>query len=199
MVYHSIARQMSIFTDQSDFFGFGVGSYVAVILGFLGILTWALGDRFLLPSLGPSMFALATLPDEELHVPRKFIGGQFIGAVAAFIATEVLVGGLAVQGHVQPFSPYVLKQVAASFIAVFLTTVGMHITNLQHPPAYATTLIVSLGFLDSILTLGFFLLAVVLMAGFHEIVGKRLPIWNLPYETEREDMGEYSGKSEDGS
>jgi Na+/phosphate symporter len=181
---------MRFFTDRNEFFGFGVGSYVAVNLGFLGLLTWILGERFLLPSLGPSIFVLATLPDEELHLPRKFIGGQFIGLVAAFLATEVLVGGLAVQGHVQPFSPYVLNQVAASFIAVFLTTVGMHITNLQHSPAYATTLIVSLGFLDSLLALGYFLLAVVLMAGFHDIVGKRLPIWNLPYEDEREDMEE---------
>jgi CBS-domain-containing membrane protein len=188
---------MRDFTDGNDPFGFGVGSYMAVNLGFLGLLTWMLGERFLLPSLGPSLFVLATLPDEELHLPRKFIGGQFIGLVAAFVATEVLIGGLAVTGQIQPFSPYVFQQVAASFIAVFLTTVGMHVTNLQHPPAYATTLIVSLGFLNSLLTLGFFLLAVVLMAGFHEIVGKRLSIWNLPYEEERVDMEEYSRESED--
>lgn len=193
---------MSVFTDRNEFFGFGIGSYVAVSLLFLGILTWILGVRFLLPSLGPSIFALATLPDEELHLPRRFVGGQFIGLAAAFVATEVLFHGLAGQGHVQPFSLFVLKQVIASFVAVFLTTVGMHITNLQHPPAYATTLIVSLGFLGSLRALGFFLLAVVIMAGFHEIVGKRLPIWNLPYEEEREEAEEYlegTDKSDDSS
>lgn len=176
---------MSLLPDRNELFGLGIGSYVATHLALLGLLTWALGERFLLPSLGPSIFVLATLPDEALHHPYRFVGGQFIGLASAFVATEVLVGGLATQGHVQPFSPFVLRQVVASLIAVVLTTVGMHATNLQHPPAYATTLIVSLGFLETLTTLGDFLLAVVLMAGIHEIIGKRLPIWDLPYESER--------------
>lgn len=181
---------MSLLPDRNELFGLGISSYVAAHLAFLGLLTWVLGERFLLPSLGPSIFVLATLPDEEFHLPRRFVGGQFIGLAGAFVATEVLVGGLAAQGHVQPFSPFVLRQVAASLIAVVLTTVGMHATNLQHPPAYATTLIVSLGFLNTLTSLGNFLLAVVLMAGVHEFIGKRLPIWDLPYEAEATETDE---------
>lgn len=187
---------MNLLPDRNELFGIGLGSYVAAHLGFLGLLTWVLGERFLLPSLGPSIFVLATLPDEEFHLPRRFVGGQFIGLAGAFIATEVLIGGLAVQGHVQPFSPFVLRQVIASLIAVVLTTVGMHITNFQHPPAYATTLIVSLGFLETLVTLGSFLIAVVLMAGFHEIIGKRLPIWDLPYEAEHQEAKNHPNETD---
>ena len=58
----------------------------------------------------------------------------------------------------------------------------MYLADVQHPPAYATTLIVSLGYLTSPRGVGVFLLAVLVMVGLHEILGKRGPIWSLPYQ-----------------
>lgn len=169
---------------DADSLGLGVSSYVAFHLCALGLLSWVTGQRFLLPSLGPSVFALATLSDPEMHLPRRIIGGQFIGAIAAFASAQVFLIPHPFTPSPAPFSPVVLQQVITTFVAVVLTTVGMYATNTQHPPAYATTLIVSLGFLVTFGHLLVFLLAILLMIGNHELVGKRLGIWDLPYEYE---------------
>ncbi|HET7324526.1 MAG TPA: HPP family protein, partial [Halococcus sp.] len=121
-------------------------------------------------------------PDEEMNYPRRIIGGQFIGAVAGFVSFHLLVGSLEPAIATPALSLVVLKQVFSSFAAAVLTTIGMYLTDTQHPPAYATTLIVSLGYLTTPLGIGAFLFALLLMVGIHETIGKRLAIWNLPYE-----------------
>ena len=55
-----------------------------------------------------------------------------------------------------------------------LTTVGTYVIGFQHPPAYATTLIVSRVVLTSPAGVGFFLVALLVVVGLHETVGKRL-------------------------
>lgn len=164
--------------------GLGVSSYVVFHLVTLGVLSWAAGLRFLLPSLGPSIFVLATLPDHEMNFPRRFIAGQFIGAVSAFLVAQLFLSPIGFHPTLRPFSPIILHQVATTFVAVILTTTGMYVTGTQHPPAYATTLIISLGFIGTILDLIVFLFAILVVVVNHELVGKRFPIWNLPYEYE---------------
>lgn len=169
---------------DTESLGLGVSSYVAFHLCVLGLLSWMTGQRFLLPSLGPSAFALATLPEREIHLPRRIIGGQFIAAIAAFVAARLLlVHGVTTSPD--PFSLIILRQVITTFVAVILTTVGMYATNTQHPPAYATTLIISLGLLVTLRGLIVFLLAILVMVSTHELVGKYLDIWHLPYEYEK--------------
>lgn len=167
-----------------DSIGLGVGSYIGFHLLLLGLLTWVTGERFLLPSLGPSIFALATLPNHEMHLPRRFVGGQFIGASAAFIATELLLGGLTPGVPTHPFSAAALQQILTTFVAALLATIGMYLTKTQHPPAYATTLIISLGFITNVIEIGVFVVAVLVTITVHEILSNRLQIWNLPYEYE---------------
>jgi CBS-domain-containing membrane protein len=161
--------------------GGGVGTYLGFHLILLGILSFVTGQPFLIPSLGPSLFLLGTLPDEEMNFPQRIIGGQFIGAVAGFVAFHLIVGGI--QPAVSPaLSLEVLRQVFSSFAAALLTTFGMYLGNVQHPPAYATTLIISLGYLTSPRGVVVFMVAVLVMVGVHESLGKRGPVWNLPYE-----------------
>lgn len=168
-----------------DSFGLGAGSYVAFHLLVLGLLTWITGQRFLLPSLGPSIFVLATLPDHDLHVPRRFVVGQLIGALAAFVATQILLGDISAVGQIQPLSLVGLHQVAASFTAALLTTIGMYVTNSQHPPAYATTLIISLGLITTLGAIVSFALAVFVTIGLHELLANRIRVWDLPYQYEK--------------
>lgn len=162
--------------------GGGISIYIGFHLGLLGLLSWVTGQPFLIPSLGPSIFLLGTLPDDEMNYPRRIIGGQFIGAIAGFVSFHLIVGSLEPLTTTPALSLSVLKQVLSSFAAAILTTFGMYLADVQHPPAYATTLIVSLGLLTTPLGVAVFMLAVLLMAGMHEIIGKRGPIWNLPYE-----------------
>lgn len=169
--------------ERSEF-GIHVSSYVAFHFAVLGALSWFTGLGFLLPSLGPSIFLLAVLPDEKMNYPQRVIGGQIIGALSGFVAFKLLVGQLAIGATIPPRSFLGLKQVLATFLAAMFTTGGMFITDLEHPPAYATTLIISLGFIDSVQGALVFVLAVLLVTGVHELFGKRLPIWNLPYQRE---------------
>lgn len=161
--------------------GGGISIYVGFHLVGLGVLSFLTGLPFLIPSLGPSIFLLGTLPDDDMNYPQRIIGGQFIGAIAGFVAFHLIVGNI--EPAASPaLSLEVLRQVFSSFAAALLTTFGMYLIDTQHPPAYATTLIVSLGFLASPFGVAVFLLAVLIMVGVHEGIGKRLPIWSLPYE-----------------
>lgn len=165
-------------------FGFHTSSYMAFHFAILGFLSWFTGLGFLLPSLGPSIFLLSNLPDEEMNYPQRIIGGQIIGGLAGIIAFELLVGQPVTGNPIPPRSLLGLRIVLSTFLAAVLTTGGMFYLNMEHPPAYATTLIVSLGFIESLAGLAVFIGAVLLMALVHEIFGKRLPLWNLPYQRE---------------
>ncbi len=58
----------------------------------------------------------------------------------------------------------------------------MFATGFDHPPAYATTLIISLGFVDDLKGAVAFFLAVLIVAGAHKLFGKQLSVWDLPYQ-----------------
>lgn len=49
--------------------GANVASYIAFLLVVLGLISWVTGQPFLIPSLGPSAFLLATLPDDCMNYP----------------------------------------------------------------------------------------------------------------------------------
>lgn len=164
--------------------GIEVSTYIAFHFAILGALSWFTGLGFLLPSLGPSIFLFATLPDDEMNYPQRIIGGQFIGAISAIVAFQLLVGHPVVGEPIPPRSLLGLRQVLSTFLAAILTTVGMFVTDWEHPPAYATTLIISLGFVNDYRGAIVFFGAVLIVAGIHELFGKRLPIWNLPYQRE---------------
>lgn len=164
--------------------GASVSTYIAFHFAILGALSWFTGLGFLLPSLGPSIFLLATLPDEEMNYPQRIIGGQFIGALSAIVAFQLLVGQPIIGDPIPPRSLLGFRQVLSTFLAAILTTAGMFVTNWEHPPAYATTLIISLGFINDFRGAFVFFVAVLIVVAAHELFGKRLPIWNLPYQRE---------------
>ena len=162
--------------------GAEVSTYIAFHFAILGTLSWFTGLGFLLPSLGPSIFLFATLPDDEMNFPQRIIGGQVIGAISALVAFQLLVGHPITGDPIPPRSLVGLRQVLSTFLAASLTTAGMYITGWEHPPAYATTLIISLGYIHDITGAIVFFAAVLVVTGVHEIFGKRLPLWNLPYQ-----------------
>lgn len=166
-------------------YGVRVSSYVGFLLGTLGLFAWAVGQPLLIPSVGPSAFALATLPEEESNLPRRVIAGQFIGAAVGLLAYFVVVGDSIPLSSTAPFSVTGLRHVAAPFVAVILTTILMYVPDLDHPPAYAATLLMAHGLLNSRAQIAAFAVAVCLLVGAHETVGRRLDIWDLPYPSER--------------
>jgi hypothetical protein len=129
------------------------------------------------------------------HFWRRY--GELLLGLAEFVVRFVAVyalgrcvvvpavGGGTAAASAQPLSPVALRQITSTFSAAMLTTVGTYVIGFQHPPAYAATLIVSRGILTSLAGVGFFLVALLVMVGLHETVGKRFPICNLPYECDR--------------
>ena len=157
----------------------GLSTYIGVHLVVVSLLSWATGTPFLLPSLGPSAFALATsdIPD----IRRRVVGGQIVGVFVAFISVRLLLGNVN-PDVIEPLSLLGIRQIAATFLSVILATAGMHVTRTEHPPAYATVLIVALGIIDSALAIPVFVFGVLLMVGTHTVLGGRFGVWDPPYE-----------------
>jgi len=129
--------------DQFDF-GLRDAASLAVLLGPLALLAWATGLPVLLPSLGPSAYALVVRDRPWRALAREVILGQIVGVVVAFAAVRALVGplsGLGLLAHTATG----LHQVAAVVVAVIAATIGMSLLRARHAPAYATVLIFTLG------------------------------------------------------
>ncbi|MDF9747329.1 HPP family protein [Natrinema salsiterrestre] len=144
--------------------------YVGVLLAIPGLLAWVTGQALLFPSLGPSAFLLATVRDGEVTAPRRVIGGHLVGIVTGLVAYHTIAPGLEVSTAAPMLAIAQLRLVASGIVAVVLTSGGMLATETVHPPACATTLIVSLGLLPTVVDGAFIAVAVVALVAVHELV-----------------------------
>lgn len=152
---------------------------VNVVLHFvlLGGMAWASGQPFLFPSLGPSAYLLATGEQPRAEGAYHVIGGHAVAAVCGLIAYLLFADGLIVvdafeQG--EPFSSEVGRLALSGIVAMVLTTIGMLWTDTNHPAACATTLIVALGLMATVIEVVVIVLAVAILVGFHDIVVDRI-------------------------
>ncbi|MFB6090384.1 MAG: HPP family protein [Halobellus sp.] len=121
-----------------------VGLRAGALLSLAAAVAWLTGAPAVFPSLGPSAFVLAT--DRPRPGDRVVIGGHAVGVAAGLVAYGVTVAVVPVPPAPLSFEPPWL--VLSGIAAVALTSFGMRATNLVHPPACATTLIVGLGLLE---------------------------------------------------
>ncbi|WP_254521700.1 HPP family protein [Natrinema caseinilyticum] len=144
--------------------------YVGVLLAVPGLLAWVTGRALLFPSLGPSAFLLATVRSGEVTEPRRVVGGHVIGALAGLVAYHTIAPGLEVTASAPVLAIPQLRLVASGILAATLTSGGMLATETVHPPACATTLIVSLGLLPSVVDGALIVVAVVVLVLVHALV-----------------------------
>ncbi len=149
--------------------------YVGVLLAVPGALAWVTGEALLFPSLGPSAFLLATVRDGEVTRPRRIVGGHLVGIAAGLVAYHTIAPGLTVTATAPMLAAGQLRLVASGVLAVVLTTGGMLVTETVHPPACATTLIVSLGLLPSLVDGALIAVAVTVLVAAHELVSRERP------------------------
>ncbi|MBJ6725510.1 HPP family protein [Geomesophilobacter sediminis] len=138
-------------------------SLVGLLLTIPALIAWVTGRPFLFPSLGPSAYSLVTAPRQE--TPWRVIGGHFTGVVAGLAAYHVLSASLTLTAVTSPLSISFLRVGLSGVLSVVLTTAGMGLFRCEHPPACATTLIVSLGLLSTWWDALFIMAAVTLMYG----------------------------------
>ncbi len=154
----------------------GFGSIALMALA--AVLT---GAPFVFPSLGPTAFLFFYTPLAPTASPRNAIVGHLIGATMGWLSLVLF--GLTEAGPA--FSVGVdLPRVLAAGFSLGMTSAGMVLLRAPHPPAGATTLIISLGILTTPWQLGVLMLAVVLLTiqafVINRLAGIPYPVWSAP-------------------
>lgn len=149
-----------------------------ITIGLLASLAVVTGSTFVFPSLGPTAYLLFTAPLTENSSPRNTIFGHAIGLVCGY-AAFVVTGAAAVPFgvHAGVYWPRIL----AAALSLSATGALMVLLRTGHPPAGATTLIVSLGIISKpkeliIIEIAVFLLVAQALV-INRMAGLRYPVW----------------------
>lgn len=117
-----------------------LGGSLALLAGGLGYIT---GNVWLFPSLGPSIFMMVESPHLKSSSLYNMTIGHLVGIISGY--TLAIMTGAAyapspfVVGHLQ------LSHVVASCIAIALVILIHIALKASHPPAIATTFLITLG------------------------------------------------------
>lgn len=153
-----------------------IGSFIAIALS--GVAAWAFDEPLLFPSLGATAFLFFETPMAEIASPRNAIIGHVVAVLAAVVA-------LVLFGLIDAPSAYeagvVPERIGAVALAVAMTGGGLRLLRSAHPPAGATTIIVSSGLLDDPLQLVAVVTGVAILTaaslGLNRLLGVPAPVW----------------------
>lgn len=164
--------------DDTTIMGLFAGVNGLVAIAIMSGVAWSTDQPFIFPSLGPTAFLLFYTPSNPAASPRNTIIGHAVGAGAGYLALVMF--GLT---HDPPAlaTEVTSGRIGAAAVSLALTSAFMVWLRAPHPPAGATTLIVSLGILRDIDQLVILMLAVVLLTaqGFviNRLAGIDYPTW----------------------
>ena len=153
-------------------------------IALLAILALFTKSPFVFPSLGPTAYLLFFSPLAETSSPRNTILGHAIGLICGYAAFSLTgASNLPFGFHAGIYGPRVLAA------ALSLSTTGalMVLLRASHPPAGATTLIVSLGIISHPRELVIIEIAVFLLVAqaivINRLAGLPYPFWNSHRDT----------------
>lgn len=159
-------------------FAFVNGLVSIAIMAAVAVVT---GAPFIFPSLGPTAFLLFYGPTTPTASPRNTLGGHLIGCIAGYLSLVIF--GLTARGPALAVGVD-WSNVGAAALSLALTSGAMVWCHVPHPPAGATTLIVSLGILRDPWQLAVLMVAVLLLVvqGFviNRLAGIDYPVWAKP-------------------
>lgn len=157
-------------------FSFLNGVLSIALLAVVALLT---GTPFIFPSLGPTAFLFFHTPTAPPTSPRNTILGHTIGVVAGYLS--LVVTGLTLSPPTLTAGVSWPRVIAAS-LSLGLTAGAMVLFNAAHPPARATTMIISLGLMTRPTPLAILLLAVVVLTAaafvLNRLAGIDYPLWS---------------------
>jgi CBS domain-containing membrane protein len=157
-------------------FSFINGCISIAIMSVLAVLT---KSPFIFPSLGPTAFLFFYTPTAPSASPRNTLIGHAVGVVAGYFS--LVVTGLTTAGPALAVG-VTWPRVIAAALSLGLTAGLMVLLKSPHPPAGATTLIVSLGILTRPWQLLLLMAAVVLLTlqaiAINRLAGIAYPLWN---------------------
>jgi CBS-domain-containing membrane protein len=152
-------------------------------IAIMSLLALATRQAFIFPSLGPTAFLFFYTPLTPAASPRNAVYGHLIGVAAGW-------GSLWLFG-LQHTGPALSEgvdgaRVAAAALSLGLTSGLMVLLKSPHPPAGATTLIISLGILTEPVQMLVLMIAVLLLTGqafvINRLAGLPYPAWAPPRE-----------------
>jgi CBS-domain-containing membrane protein len=149
-----------------------------ISIGLMAGAAFLTGAPFVFPSLGPTAFLFFYTPTLASASPKNTVLGHLVGALAGYFALVVF--GLT-EAAPALATEVTANRVGAAALSLALTSGLMVWFRVPHPPAGATTLIVSLGILKTPFQISVLMLAVVLLTvqGFviNRAAGIDYPIW----------------------
>lgn len=160
----------------------GEAAYIVVTcliaLGISGLAAYAFRQPLLFPSLGPTALLFFEQPMTEPSSPRNTLIGHLVAILAGALSLAVF--GLLDDGSILQ-EGVTLARTGAGALSVALTGAVLLLLRSSHPPTGATTLIVSLGFLQTpremvVLMIGVVILTVVGWA-INRSFGVPVPVW----------------------
>jgi len=171
--HHARLPVLAIFSFLNGLLSIGIMSTIAIVTR----------SPFIFPSLGPTAFLFFYTPTAPTASPRNTIVGHAIGVAAGYFA--LVVTGLTSAGPAFSVGVTWPRAIAAA-LSLALTSGLMVLLKSPHPPAGATTLIVSLGLLTQPRQLLILMVAVVLLTAqafiINRIAGIPYPLWSPPQE-----------------
>ncbi len=167
--HHSRIPVLALFSFINGCISIGLMSALAVITH----------TPFIFPSLGPTAFLFFYTPTAPSASPRNTIVGHAIGVLAGYLS--LVVTGLTMAGPALS-TGVTWPRVIAAALSLGLTSGLMVLLKSPHPPAGATTLIISLGILTKPWQLLVLMGAVVLLTlqafVINRLAGIPYPLWN---------------------
>src|SRR5437764_8097078 len=167
--HHSRVPVLALFSLINGFISIGLMSVLAVITR----------SPFVFPSLGPTAFLFFYTPTAPAASPRNTIVGHAIGALAGYLS--LVITGLTMAGPAIAVG-VTWPRVIAAALSLGLTAGLMVLFKSPHPPAGATTLIISLGILTKPWQLLLLMVAVILLTlqaiAINRAAGIPYPLWN---------------------
>jgi CBS domain-containing membrane protein len=149
-----------------------------ISIGLISILALITHTPFIFPSLGPTAFLFFYTPTAPAASPRNSLFGHAIGVFAGYFS--LVVTGLTMAGPALAVG-VTWPRVIAAALSLGLTSGLMVLFKVPHPPAGATTLIVSLGILTQPWQLFLILVAVVILTlqalAINRLAGVPYPLW----------------------
>lgn len=177
---HSSTAVLGLFASLNGLISIGLMAAAALVTG----------APLIFPSLGPTAFLLFYTPLQPAASPRNTIGGHLIGALAGYLSLAVF--GL-LDAAPALATGVTAPRVGAAALSLALTSGVMVWTKVPHPPAGATTLIISLGILREPWQLAVLMLAVAMLAAqglvINRLAGVPYPLWSPRTETDRKAAG----------
>jgi CBS-domain-containing membrane protein len=150
-----------------------------ITIGLLALLALVTGSPFVFPSLGPTAYLFFFSPLAEASSPRNTILGHAIGLICGYAAFALTMASTPPFGmHAGVHGPRVL----AAALSLSATGALMALFRVSHPPAGATTLIVSLGIISQpkeliIIEVAVFLLTAQALV-INRLAGLPYPLWS---------------------